>query len=219
MRSKPQPKLTPRLVRQGSSLWRLGALALCGCVAQAQAAETLEAATEAAIEDAATLDWVPLDQLTEEQRALVEGVCCGLYIAPTFPEAAALEPGAVLFRGTSSDTAIGAADTGIVDVDEGFEVMQQDIVIQAGNGSYDRNSQVFTLGGNIRLRQDGMLLTGSRASVDQRQGRSEISGASYLLHDIAARGSAQILVYTDADGVITIDNGVYTRCEPGDNSW
>jgi LPS-assembly protein len=166
-------------------------------------------------EDAATIDWVPKEQLTEEQRATLAPVCCGLYIAPTFPEAEALEPGATILRGP----AIGASDDGVVDVYNNIQVFQQGSVIQAGSGRYDRNSQIFSLEENIRIRRPGMLLTGSQASVDRNNGRSEISDASYVLHETAARGTAAVIVYTDADGIITIDNGVFTRCEPGDNSW
>src|SRR5690606_13372231 len=55
--------------------------------------------------------------------------------------------------------------------------------------------------------------------VDSNAGTSEIQDASYVLHETAARGTASVIVYTDANGVVTIDNGVFTRCEPGDNSW
>jgi LPS-assembly protein len=166
-------------------------------------------------EDASTIDWVPVERLTPAQRATLDPVCCGLYIAPSFPEADALEPGAIILRGPS----ISASDDGVADVYKDLLVMQKGAVIQAGRGRYNRNSQIFTLEENIRLRQPGILLTGSQASVDRNNGRSEISGASYVLHDVTARGTAAVIVYTDADGIITIDNGIFTRCEPGDNSW
>jgi LPS-assembly protein len=166
-------------------------------------------------EDASTIDWVPVERLTEEQRATLAPACCGLYIAPKFPEAEALEPGATSIFGTS----VGAGNDGVVDVYSALRVLQRDAVIQAGRGRYDRNSQVFTLEENIRIRRPGMLLTGSQASMDRNNGRSEISQASYVLHETSARGTAAVIVYTDEDGIITIDNGVFTRCEPGDNSW
>lgn len=168
-----------------------------------------------AAQDAAELDWVPYERLTEEQRASLDAVCCGMYIAPSFPESENLEPGATILRGEG----IGANDDGIVDVYNDLLVMQREAIIQAARGRYDRNAQIFTLEENIRIRQPGMLLTGQTASVDQNSGRSEITDASYVLHDIAARGNAAIIVYTDEAGIVTIDNGVYTRCEPGDNSW
>src|SRR5690606_5138290 len=57
------------------------------------------------------------------------------------------------------------------------------------------------------------------ATVDQNAGISEISNASYLLHETAARGTASVIIYRDENGIVTIDNGVFTRCEPGDNAW
>src|SRR5699024_887692 len=55
--------------------------------------------------------------------------------------------------------------------------------------------------------------------VDRQAGSSRIEQASYLIHAEGLRGSAEVIVYTDADGIITIGNGAFTRCEPGDNSW
>ncbi|MDR0780035.1 MAG: LPS-assembly protein LptD [Pseudomonadales bacterium] len=194
---------------------RLRAEAWAGAWVAAMLSGGLPAALAQASEDASVLDWVPLERLTEAQRATLSPVCCGLYIAPTFPEAETLEPGAILLRGTG----IGAGDDGVVDVYQDLLVMQQSAVLEADRGRYDRNSQIFSLEERIRIRQPGILLTGNQASVDRGQGRSEIAGASYVLHGVSARGSADIIVYTDADGIITIDNGVFTRCEPGDNSW
>ena len=49
---------------------------------------------------------------------------------------------------------------------------------------------------------------------------TNINNASYVLHeDSISVVAAEVIVYTDADGIITIDNGLFTRCEPGDNSW
>ncbi|HWK53289.1 MAG TPA: LPS assembly protein LptD [Hyphomicrobiales bacterium] len=173
------------------------------------------AAPAALAQSAAELDWVPIERLTDEQRATLDQQCCGLYIAPTFEEAATLEPGGTLLRGTG----IGAGDDGVVNVYDNLQVLQGDIAIQAGRGRYDRNSETFSLAEDIRLRQPGMLMVGQQATINQKLGRSEITDASYVLHEAGVRGQAAIIVYTDADGVVTIDNGVYTRCEPGDNSW
>src|SRR5690554_7857250 len=61
----------PRLTR---SLGLLGGAVATGALAQ----EDPRAA-------AAAIDWVPFEQLTPEQRALVPDACCGLYLPPVLP--------------------------------------------------------------------------------------------------------------------------------------
>jgi LPS-assembly protein len=165
--------------------------------------------------DAADTDWVSWEQLTPEQQATLDDGCCGLYIEPPFPTVPG-EPGSVSFEAESYGVDI---ETGIVTGEGDVRVMQQDAIISAGRGVYDSNNATIELQDDIQIRQPGMLLTGTTATVDQNAGVSEISNASYLLHETAARGTADVIVYTDANGVVTIDNGVFTRCEPGDNSW
>jgi len=172
------------------------------------------AAQPAATPDAATLDWVPLEQLSPAQLPGLGENCCGRYIEPPFsavPGAA----GTTLLQGDR----ISVGDDGIVRVDGGLQALQEGLVLRADGGSYDRNASLFTLDTNILVRQRGLLLTGSRASIDGSNASSTLENASYLVHATGARGNAEVIVYTDANGVITIDNGVFTRCEPGDNSW
>ncbi|MGA0807180.1 MAG: LPS-assembly protein LptD, partial [Pseudohongiellaceae bacterium] len=178
---------------------------LVTAVAPVQAQEAVEASD---------LDWVPWERLTAEQQAMVGDNCCGLYIEPAAPASA----------GEAADTVINATTLegevdGIVRITDGLEVAQQGARISARAGSFDYRARRLTLEDEVRIRQPGVLLTGSSATVDQLAGTSDIREASYLLHDSGVRGSAEIIVYTDADGIITIDNGLFTRCEPGDNGW
>lgn len=171
-------------------------------------------AQDAPAPEASDIDWVPWERLTPEQQALATDNCCGLYVQPAFP-AMDEEAGSTVIDATTFE---GEAD-GVIRVTDGIEVQQQDALITARSGSYDHRQQRLTLQDDIRIRQPGVLLTGSSAVVDEAAGSSQIDNASYLLHDSSIRGRADVIVYTDADGIITIDNGLFTRCEPGDNSW
>ncbi|MEY4642509.1 MAG: hypothetical protein RLZZ227_2503 [Pseudomonadota bacterium] len=164
--------------------------------------------------EAADIDWVRWEELTPEQQAAVDDTCCGRYIEPLLPTVDG-EPGTVLLN---SDALTGTSE-GVVTLEGNVQILQQGAAISAARGTYDRTNATAELQDSVRIRQPGVLLTGSSASVDQQDGTSEVRDASYVLHETSARGSADIIVYTDANGVITIDNGVFTRCEPGDNSW
>ncbi|HEY0960851.1 MAG TPA: LPS-assembly protein LptD [Pseudomonadales bacterium] len=169
---------------------------------------------QAQARDAAEIDWVPLDALTPEQRATMDESCCGRYVEPPLPALTGAPDEVVL---DAED--FGANADGIVTLDGNVAVRQGDAVIGADHAVYDNNNRTVELQDNILIRQPGMLMTGTTATVDQNAGISEISNASYLLHDTAARGTASVIIYRDANGVVTIDNGVFTRCEPGDDAW
>ncbi|MES2623796.1 MAG: LPS-assembly protein LptD [Pseudomonadota bacterium] len=164
--------------------------------------------------DASEIDWVKREDLTPEQLEQLEGACCGMYVEPALP-AVEGEPGTIVIDG---DPVNFAAD-GTVQVEGNLQIQQDGLTITADRGTYRREVKVATLENNIRIRQPGVLLTGTSAEVNRETGVSTLLNASYVLHETSARGSAAVIVRTDADGVITIDNGVFTRCEPGDNSW
>lgn len=162
---------------------------------------------------ASDIDWVPWEQLTPEQRTAADALCCGLYIEPQFAPVDG-PPGTTQIDGDVTGDAAGN-----LELQRSLEIRQQDGVVSADRGNYDRASDTFTLQDNVRIRQPGLLLTGTTATLNQSAATSELQNASYVMHDIAARGTAAVIVYTDTNGVVTIDNGVYTRCEPGNNSW
>ncbi len=164
--------------------------------------------------DAAETDWVSWEELTLEQQATIDTNCCGRYVEPPFPVVPGA-PGTLILDGDAFDW----TDASRVTVQGAVQIMQQDAVITASSATYDRGTATIDLTDNVQIRQPGLLLTGATAHIDQAAATSEIHEASYLLHTIAARGNAEVIVYTDAKGVVTIDNGVFTRCEPGDNSW
>lgn len=164
--------------------------------------------------DASTLDWVRWEDLSPEQRAAATDNCCGRYIEPALPELEEAAGSTII----DADGMEGVVD-GIMRITDGLRVRQDDMSISAGQGSYEARTGRMTLEDDVLIRQRGVLLAGSSATVDQRAGRSELDAASYLLHDSGLRGNAKVIIYTDAEGVITIDNGMFTRCEPGDDSW
>ncbi len=171
-------------------------------------------AQPAALPDAADTDWVTREELNPAQQMEIDAICCGRYVEPPFPEVNGA-PGTVILL--SDDMTV--TGEGLVTLDGNLQVLQQDAVITASRGTYDRNNATIDLEDDIRIRQPGLLLTGTIAHINRQAATSELHEASYLLHEIAARGNASVIVYTDADDVVTIDNGVFTRCEPGDNSW
>ena len=165
-------------------------------------------------QQASDIDWVSAEDLTPEQRALLPGNCCGMYVEPVLP---ALEgpPGTAHLQ---ADALAAEADSH-AQLQGDIRIRQDNMTLRADTGTYDINGGHVDLRGNIQVRQRGMLLVGTHGQVDNSSATSTINHASYVLHDDNIRGTAELIVYTDTDGVVTIDNGAFTRCEPGNNSW
>jgi LPS-assembly protein len=164
--------------------------------------------------EASDIDWVSFENLEPPQRALIQGNCCGMYVEPKFPSIEGI-PGAANLNANSLE-----ADEGEGVLMQGdISIRQENIYLQADTAEYNAGSGNAALEGNLRVRQPGMLLVGTDGSVENAGEVSTLNNASYLMHEDMIRGTAEIIVYTDADGIVTIDNGVYTRCEPGNNSW
>ena len=171
-------------------------------------------AQPSSLQQASDIDWVSLEDLSPEQKALIPDNCCGMYVEPDAPEIIGA-PGSAILGADSLD----AVDRNLVTLDGDIAIRQDNMVLQAQSGVYEYDSGNATLAGDVRVRQPGMLLVGTDATVENSGTSTNINNASYVLHEDSIRGTAEIIVYTDVDGIITIDNGLFTRCEPGNNSW
>src|SRR5690606_36530539 len=133
-----------------------------------------------AVQDAASLDWVPRERLTQAQLADIDATCCGRYVEPALPvlgEAA----GTTIINGSGLD----ADGEGLLRIASDLQVQSGDALVTAQRGSFDTQTRVLELESGIRIRRPGLLLTGGNARVDEGAASSEIRQASYLLHEIA----------------------------------
>ncbi len=138
-------------------------------------------------------------------------LCCGTYI----PRPQPTETLGTVVNGSSLEGNIGGDFT----IEDGIEVIHLDTWLNARRGTYDPDEQTLTLEDSVEIRRQGLYMRGERALFNRKTNSSSLSTASYVLHDSELRGEASVVTYTDHDGIITINNGLFTRCEPGTNSW
>ncbi|MEX2335241.1 MAG: LPS assembly protein LptD, partial [Pseudohongiella sp.] len=55
--------------------------------------------------------------------------------------------------------------------------------------------------------------------IDQDNGVNQIERAAYVIHDSQIHGSASQLSYNSDSGMLTLENGEFSRCEPVDPFW
>ena len=163
-------------------------------------------------------DWVEKSEFTPEQVAATPKWCKGTYFEPPLPTPEReLSPEDSPLR-ASSDTVEGRDDYQEVHLIGNVQASRGYRHIHAGEMIYYRDHERIDFVSGIQLREPGLLLRGKTASVNPVTGEGTIDQASYVLHDKHARGDAQ-LITRDTEGIINVDEGSYTYCEPGNNSW
>ena len=166
------------------------------------------------------LDWIPREELSIEQLMHIPDNCCGRYIDPS----ASLQ---VTGNDPANSETTFLADTGLAQINQNLITIEGDITVQKGyrtiindkSTTIDRNANTILMDGNIEFREPGILLLGSSAYIDSRDSVNRIENARYVLHNYGAHGNANNIVYTTDSGLVTIENGEFSRCEPGSNFW
>ncbi|GAC1035292.1 LPS-assembly protein LptD [Pseudomonas sp. No.117] len=168
--------------------------------------------------DYSHLDWVPRDQLTPAQLAETGPYCSGAYVEPQRP-------------GMNDDTPTSKAPTYVSAKASRYEQEQQvatlagDVVLRQGGmqvESQEANLHQLEnrgeLKGNVRFRDNGLLMVGDKADLQLDNGQVQVDNAEFVMHQSHARGSALYAKRGD-DAIIRLKDGTYTTCEPGSNAW
>lgn len=170
------------------------------------------AALAAGDKTAAELDWRPASELTDEQRASLEWYCPGEYIEP--PSAA--EPDSTLVHAT--------ANSGTYEINKSTElygnvhIAQGTRRITSPHVSMDSARNIASVDGPLIMREKGLVMTGQHATTNLFNGTGIVDSATFLLHQPQLRGSATRIERLPSTDLV-INNGRFTRCEPGNNTW
>lgn len=163
------------------------------------------------------LDWLPRQHLSPQRRATLPAACTGAFVAPprNYTDADQLPEEAPL-RATADESEWlddGTARLrGNVHVTQGYRQLFADRV------DVNRTESTAYLNGAIEIREPGMLVRGRAAEVHTDSEAAAIEDATYVLHDDFIHGSARYAA-REASGELTLTEGDYTRCEPGDEFW
>ena len=166
------------------------------------------------------LDWVPRGELPEGQLSDLPNNCCGKYIDP-LAHLSMLEDDPL-----NSETSF-LTDSGLSQIDQNLITIDGKVLLQQGyrtiandrDTTIDRDGNTILLNGNVEFREPGLLLLGSSALIDNSESINRIGNAKYVLHNYSAHGSANTIAYESDSGLVTIENGEFSRCEPENNFW
>jgi LPS-assembly protein len=164
------------------------------------------------------MDWVSRDQLSDAQRAQIAPYCSGMYVEPPRAGRDDATPFDQLPVYASADSSRFEQGTQTGTLEGDVLLSQGRLQAQSNRASFDQPNNQILLDGNVRLRDQGVLVTGEKASMQIDSGEARIDQVSYVVHDASARGTASKLIRRD-DAVIVLTEGTYTTCEPGENTW
>jgi LPS-assembly protein len=166
------------------------------------------------------LDWIPRAQLNPEQLASLPLNCCGAFVDPNLlgkepgqdPAAAPIE-----FRAASGMQQVSQSlitISGDVEVQQGYRTIKNDNAT-----TINRAENTVVMEGNVEFREPGILILGDSAVIDTDNSSNEIASAQYVIHDFGAHGTAANMIYSSDSGVVIIENGEFSRCEPENSFW
>lgn len=173
--------------------------------------------SSAALQEARDLDWVPLAELTEAQRAALPTACCGAYITPVRHDADALaDPSVSTLRAKANNSEAQLQSTismqGDVQITQGYRAIRADQAI------YNQVTRQAEISGDIQLREPGYLFRAEHAAIDIDEGNARLENSQFVLHETRIRGHAKQLEKF-GDNLIKLQDSYFTGCEPGNNTW
>lgn len=177
---------------------------------------THQAAT-AAKTRAQSMDWVPLEQLTPEQRAAISAQCRGAYVEPPFDDAGQGKTVLGTIHAHSAESEL-RQDSDTASFSGDVSLRQDDRWVRADRAVYRGTEDRLEISGNVQYREPGLLLRSESASLDTAHSTGELNDVRFVMHAAHTRGEA-VLVRRNADGSIDLDDTVYTQCEPGRDDW
>lgn|GEM_PF-36727 len=168
------------------------------------------------------LDWIPRESMSSEDLDVLPNYCCGGFVDPLEGQVDLTEDPA------SAETILSFdADSGLSQINQSLVEVDGDVVVSQGyrritntqSTSINRDANTVLMEGDVEFREPGLLLTGDSAFIDSDTQSNRIESAQYVLHDYGAHGNANSIIYNGDTGLVTIDNGEFSRCEPGNELW
>ncbi|RBP83061.1 LPS-assembly protein LptD [Marinomonas rhizomae] len=155
-------------------------------------------------------DWAPRESLTTEQQAQLNQYCQGSYINAWQ---------ATNIKGTNLTADLIVRDKdGVIYLQGAAEIIQPQSTLSA-NKIEGIPDQYYRASGNVTLRSDNQLIRSSSSYIGNNDSEpTKFNDAKFLSYDSGARVEAKSLSRSQ-DGVVFIEEGFFTTCEPNQESW
>lgn len=208
---------SPTHVQQHPTCLRPLALAIHTILFALSVPVLAESCLKGELSEANGLDWVPISQLTDEQRAAMPDACCGAYVPPVRQDAeATADPSTSQLRASANNTHAKLQSQIVMEGD--VQILQGFRSVRADNATYSPQERDASVSGNIQLREPGLLIKAERADIDIDKGNASLTDAEFVLYETRVRGQAASLEKF-GDRLLRLTDSQFTSCEPGSNVW
>lgn len=213
--------LATTIARYGQgSAGGIAVLSLALLMPSALAQEPVDASTASSptISPAAhPLDWVPMEDLSEQQLESMPLGCCGAYVPPVrTDEDANVDPATASVR-AKADSSETQQQTTII-MQGNVELTQGYRSLRADEATFNQQTRQADITGEVELREPGLLLRADTATMSMDSGDASLADAEFVLYESRVRGTAKRLEKF-GDNIIVLNNSRITSCEPDSNLW
>lgn len=166
--------------------------------------------------DTVTFDWVAYEALPASIAAEVPAYCGGAYVEPSYPFPRDVDASSLPVEASAASVDYWLGDR--AELSGGVRVAHGNRSLTTEHAVYVESSRSISVGGDIVMREPGLLVRGDRAEVALDSGAARIESGRFVLHESALRGKAALVARSES-GDLAVEEARFTRCEPGNDSW
>ena len=109
-------------------------------------------------------------------------------------------------------------DQGITHFKGNVEFRQGTRQITGDSARFDTNGGYVDIIGHVTMRRPNMIIQSQTASFNNNKAEAQLNQAQLAVPDSELRATAQSIDYRN-DDTVTMNEGSFTFCAPGDNTW
>lgn len=155
-------------------------------------------------------------QLPAIDRPPISDTCEGAWVTPI---------GASVIASKLDESDVKAIADSLSYRDNGEAVLEGQVrlqqpgrLVEADSGYLTQDRDYARFDGNIRLAEPGLLLTGDQGVINVNSSAGQLLSSEFVSSTMHAHGRAE-RIRRFSDGVMRIDQSIYTTCAPGKRSW
>lgn len=162
-------------------------------------------------------DWVPYDQLPLDIKKSQPFYSCGAYVEPD-------RPGKYFTGDNNTEPTVAYADESTYDENDvatltgRVKILQGSRQFEGRHAALNTDNNLGDFAGDVRIREQGLLVEGTKGNLDLNSGKAEIEDSHYVMHESNARGTA-VKAVRQADKSLLFTDATYTTCPPNDSGW
>ncbi len=179
--------------------------------------DRLDSSEFASLVDASTFAYAYLDWYPNPDGSDPRTHCSGRYVEPAFRQDLALQDGEeppLFIEADSAQSRLGEQTT----LSGKVRLMRGERHLHGRRAELDERTGVAELHDQVLFREPGLLMLGDHARFNTRNSETAVDNARFVMHSTSLRGQAAQLQRLE-DQRIRIQDGAFTRCEPGNNAW